>query len=486
MNKRLAVAAMIVLALAFASCGGGSNNAPPPVGGGSNGGFSNASLNGTWVFTVRGSGAANDFAVLGIFNADGNGHITSGSQDLNDSSSGYSANNPVSGTYSVASDGRGQVQLNFSGGNALFRFVLTSGGKARIFEVSGVEDATGQMFKQDSTAISNLAGNYVLRLDGFLNGGIDAVVGRISASGGPASGTLSATLDENFGGTFTPQLATTGTFNMAASGKGTAALTGGATTFNLAYYIVSSSHVEFIETDIGGVLSGGADLQGSDFSTAAVNGPYVFSIAGLTNTGTQVQTIREIGRTVLNGSGAITSGAEDLNLGANFQENVNYTGTYTVQPNGRFTMQFAFSNQNVNLVGWLSSTQSAVLMTTDSDLVETGTMRLQTGSFSTATLNGNYGLAFAGPNFSTGFEVQLTGATRFDGAGGIAGTEDFQTGGTLTANSPVSGGYSIDANGHSAGTLGGIPFRLYLADSSTAYFIAADSQRGYSGILAVQ
>ena len=58
-----------------------SNNTPVPSGpiGGNNAGFTNASLKGTYVFAANGINPSNvNFAVVGIFTADGSGNITSG------------------------------------------------------------------------------------------------------------------------------------------------------------------------------------------------------------------------------------------------------------------------------------------------------------------------------------------------------------------------------------------------------------------------
>jgi hypothetical protein len=491
MKKLLVTLPLIVLVISLAACGGGggsSSTTPPPVTGGS-GGYTNASLTGTWVFNARGSGTSDDFAVLGVFTSDGNGNVTSGSQDVNDSASGYKPSQAITGTYSISSDGRGQMQLNYTGGNAIFRFVLTSTGAARLFEVSGVEDATGQMFKQDSTAIANLSGTYVLRLDGYVGGYIDSVIGQVTASAGPASGTLAATFDENYSGTVTQQLADSGTFAMATGGRGTAALTGAAGTFNLVYYIVSASHVEIMETDTNAVIAGGADLQGTGFSTAAFNGPFVFSIAGLANSGATAYSIREIGRIALDGSGNITAGAEDYNFGGAFYENVPYTGTYSVAPNGRFTLHFVYASGTADYFGWLTSAQSGVLLTNDANAVESGALKFQSVSPTLATLNGNYGLAFSGPNYTGNYNVEFTSALKFDGAGNIAGSQDFQAGGTLVPNAALTGTYTVGTNGHFSGSFPGspaLPFRLYVADATTAYFIPADSGRGYSGVLTAQ
>ena len=491
MKKILITLPLIVIVIVLGACGGSgygrSGGTPPPVNGGG-GSYTNASLSGTWVFTAHGSGNTSDFAVLGIFTTDGAGNITSGSQDVNDSSAGYKASTPITtGTYSVNSDGRGQVQLRpNSGSSVVFRFVLTSSGKARLFEVSGLEDATGQMFKQDSTAIANLSGTYVLRLDGFFGGNIDSVVGQLVATGGPTSGTLAVTFDENYSGSVTAQQPGSGTFNMTTNGRGTASLNGAAGTFSLVYYIVNSGHIEILETDTNAVLAGGADLQSGTFSTA-INGPFVFSVAGLQNTGGGfVGSIREVGHIQLDGSGNITAGVEDYNVGGSYSQGVTFTGTYTVAASGRLTMHFVYPSFTADYVGWLSTPQSGVLLTDDTTTVESGSMLQQTVTPTNATLNGNYGVAFAGPNYTNNYNVEFTAALAFDGTGNISGTQDFQAGGVLVPNTALTGSYFIDNTGIAAGNLGGLPFRLYIANSSNAYFIAADSGRGYSGVVVLQ
>src|ERR1035437_3415797 len=69
------------VALAFlVACGGSSNHisVPPASSGGNPVGFSNANLNGNYVFAVNGINTSNTFAVAGVFTANGSGTITSG------------------------------------------------------------------------------------------------------------------------------------------------------------------------------------------------------------------------------------------------------------------------------------------------------------------------------------------------------------------------------------------------------------------------
>src|SRR6185437_5852284 len=96
--------------ITIAGCGGSSVNFPPPQGG-----FTNANLNGPFAFSYTGSDAGGFLAVAGSFVADGAGHITSGTQDIN-SGVPVSPNAAVNGTYLVRADGRGTITLNSPAG----------------------------------------------------------------------------------------------------------------------------------------------------------------------------------------------------------------------------------------------------------------------------------------------------------------------------------------------------------------------------------
>ena len=91
------LAAITLIAIAGCGGGGGSVNFPPPQGG-----FTNANLNGPFAFSYTGSDAGGFLAVAGSFVADGAGHITSGTEDINSGvNNGVSPNVAMSGTYLV-------------------------------------------------------------------------------------------------------------------------------------------------------------------------------------------------------------------------------------------------------------------------------------------------------------------------------------------------------------------------------------------------
>ncbi|MGA7320993.1 MAG: hypothetical protein WBW98_10805, partial [Candidatus Sulfotelmatobacter sp.] len=95
MSVRNGIALLIALStlLFLAGCGSSSSSpapAPPP-----SGNFSNANLNGTYVFSVSGTDEINStpYAIVGTLTANGSGGITGGALDINDAA--FATSSPV-------------------------------------------------------------------------------------------------------------------------------------------------------------------------------------------------------------------------------------------------------------------------------------------------------------------------------------------------------------------------------------------------------
>jgi len=482
MKKLLPLAVLIASTVWFAACGSSNSNGLPSVNGGGNNGYSSASLAGTWVFTIRGSDYTGDvFSAIGVFTADGNGKITGGLQDVSDLAYGFSQQIPFTGGYAVNSDGRGQAQFNYSGnnGSTQIRFVFTSSGAGRIIELSNSEDATGQLFKQDSAAIAGLgASTYVLRLDGYASNGRLADVGRLAAN----NGALTFTYDENYNGATNTGSQLTGSYTVGSNGRGTATL--GSRSF--VFYIVSSSDVEFMEAN-SSTASGSAELQGSSFSTAALTGNYVFGVSGVAGANTNYLAVNEAGRATLDGAGSVTSGVRDFNQNGNLSNN-SPVGSYTVDSGtGHFTLVLTNGSGGVydSFTGYLINNGWGVMLT-NAGPIASGTIRQQAANPSTATLNGYYGLQFSGVNWNTGYNLEWVSSIKFDGAGNLTGTADYTTGGTLSPNVDVNGTYNLDANGRGTATINSIPYVIYDVDNTQAFILSTDSTRQYQGNMVLQ
>ncbi len=130
-GRLLMALAAISSIILMAACGSGGPPAiPNPVG------FTNSSLNGTYVFSSSGSDAnGNALAMAGTFAANGSGGITGGMMDVVDIALDVTPGPPnptaqpitTSSSYKVNTDGRGTVTLVTSAyGTFTLDFVLTS------------------------------------------------------------------------------------------------------------------------------------------------------------------------------------------------------------------------------------------------------------------------------------------------------------------------------------------------------------------------
>jgi hypothetical protein len=514
MRKILLTLISFVTLSALVACGGGSSSnsigIPGAPSGGISAGFSNASLTGSYVFAVNGSTSNTNFAVAGVFAADGNGNITSGVRDTVNDAGGQTLNEAISGSYSVNQDGRGQAILNGPSGQIIYRFVLQSTSSlqspvvGKLFQDgttsnSVLIDAVGRIEAQSSVS-GNVSGSYVVRLDGedaSLNS--YGAVGNLILSGGGISGAI----DENDKGNFdlneTPLTIASGSYGFSGNGRGSAAYvtpnSSAATpnppgNHNFIAYFVSPNHLELISADPKFFLHGYADLQTSvSASTAAFTGDQVFSISGLDTNGNRAET----GRLTL-AAGSLTSAIEDYNTANNFFSGVSLAGsTYAVTTgfSGRWTANLvnAAAASTTGLVGWQVSPQQSVVLTSSPNILETGTMRAQTLGLTNTDVKGNYAEDFAGFNTSSQSNVALTGNLSADGAGNLSGTYDSQSDSSgLFLDVGTSGNYTIDPTfGRSTnGNIDGIPVVIYAVDKNTIYFISAQQFDIYQGMMVNQ
>lgn len=225
---------------------------------------SNAALSGNLVFSELGISAPfNSTAAAGLFTADGAGNIGSGVFDIN--AGGVPTNGSFTGTYSVdtSGTGRGTASLTSSTGVvSTFAFYLSGNGNpAMLVELDPNSITTGTVFQQAAGpfSTSSFSGPYGMNFtENFLLSEIDAT-GQASADG---VGSLTGTADVNDLMTPEPSQAVTGTFTANANGRFTGTLNIPQTgTINVAFYMVDSGQVLFIETDTTGVTLGVLQLQ---------------------------------------------------------------------------------------------------------------------------------------------------------------------------------------------------------------------------------
>src|SRR6266704_1059755 len=255
---------LLVIALAavsaLAGCGSSSSTrfAALPTGG-----FSNASLNGGYAFSLSGNNTFGFFTIAGSFQANGNGSLSGGVLDIN-SGGGVFTNLPFTGSYTVRANGQGNATLVTSLQNFNFDFVVISSQRALVIRFDNNATAGGTMALQAASAFSNaaLGGTFAFNLAGIDAGNNSFMsAGLINADG--AGNISSGVQDNNDNGTPSTNLALTGAYAVsnAATGRGTMQLNASLGTLNFVFYVVDTNHLMLIETDNIPVLVGEAFRQ---------------------------------------------------------------------------------------------------------------------------------------------------------------------------------------------------------------------------------
>jgi hypothetical protein len=516
-------AAVLALACYLAACGGsGSTITPPPPAGN----FSNASLNGQYAFSMSGadliSGAF--IARVGSIVADGQGHITSGLEDLLDLGSGSPASQVTfsGGTYQIQANGRGLISLNVtSGGSLQLSATLQSSGHGYLVQTDGLASTSGALELQAPLQFSPNAinGKYVFDFSGLsFAGTTPAPISLVGQFGADGSGNVTGgTTDVNDGG-----LAPAGATALAAStyqldtngngtnfGRGTMTLAG--RTF--AFYIVDATRMELLEEDQLGGSSGPAILQTGAIPTtnSGFKGSFAFLAGGSRATGTIGPNAR-VGRFTADGAGGIgTISFHENNNGNNTQltpssgiSSTSYSIDTTNAGSGRGT--FTFHNSSINAVTYvfyLVSPTRAVIQDVSAGIVANGTMLSQSAtSITTADLAGNYSFNWSGVELlqPAVFDENYVGqyAQTSTATGNIAGVVDYAQLGLntintngVTLNAGISGTLTVGGDGTQSNTykiaIGGpsaftVNFVSYFADGGAVLMVCSDGNRTTAGI----
>ncbi len=525
--KRILAAMTIAMAGFLAACGGsGSNITPPPP----TGNFSNASLNGQYAFSMSGvdlnSGAY--IARIGSLAADGQGHITSGLEDLLDLGSGSSASQVTfsNGTYQIQANGRGLIVLNVTGGGTLqLSASLQSSSQGYLVQTDGLASTSGGLELQTPLQFSANAinGKYVFDFSGIsfasTTPSVISLIGQFGADGnGNVTGGTADVNDSSFSPTGAVAL-TASSYQLDTNGNGTnfgrGSMTLDGRTF--AFYIVDATRVEMLEEDSLGGTAGPAILQTGVIPTqnSGFNGGFAFLTGGSLTTGNFGPDAR-VGRFTADGAGGIgTISLHENNDGNNAQltpgsglSSTSYTIDSSNAGSGRGT--FTFHNSSIGTVTYvfyLYSPTRAVIQDVSAGIVADGTMVSQSAaSFTTASVAGNYSFSWSGVQFvaQSPFDENYVGqyAQTSAATGNIAGVADYAQLGLntintngVTLNAGISGTLTIAGDGTQNNTykiaIGGptaftVNFVAYFADGGTVLMVCADGNRTTAGVATPQ
>ncbi len=353
------------------------------------------------------------------------------------------------------------------------------------------------------TVTGRLEGNYAMYFNGFDNGQPFYIAGNIVADGNGhiTGGELDEGGANSTGGN---PVGVTGTYNIP-NGSNTGSLTlnylSGTYVYNIVLSSLGTSSIILADVNHPNMWGSGQVIQQSTppISPPTV-GNYAFGFFGNDSSGDRYA---GAGTFALNGSGNITSGAEDTNDNGTASGQLAITGgsfpATAFNPNsGRGTFSLTVGSNTYNYAYYTSNhTTSTSGVSANLIAVETDTasgspatlMSLQqqpsagvTQQFSNATLKGQSIIQMNGVS-STSPAAEI-GVAAFDGNGNITGPgtaglpgyfTDESVGGTLSENS-YSGTYSVASNGRVTVNLTGDTYQpvWYLVSTNTAFAVGTD------------
>ena len=508
-SNRLVLPAVLAALAILPSCGssnGVTNPVAPP-----SGGFSNSSLNGTYVFSVSGTDTNGaPYAMVGSFTANGSGVITGGTLDLNDAAFPSSspaispvANSPISGSsYSVGVDGRGEAKLNTSTpftSPIVLDFVLQDSSHGLVTEFDTSASGSGSLDLQSSGTTLN--GSYAFIFSGAFGSSSVSTVGNFTVPSG--GGAVTGLEDFNSEGIPYPGEALSGTVVAGPSSTPATQLVAASTAFAITYdvYPIDASHLKFIEMDSNGTLSGDAYSQ---TSTTVPTGTLAFTLMGFTSS----QVVAAGGFMVTDGEGNITnaSTADVNNTGSPSASFVTFSGTYAAAPasSGRSTLNLSSFVAGTNYAAYPSSGGLLLLDIDVGGIMMSGAALPQSSTANLAVSQG-YALNLSGTNLggATGSSVEVDDIAEFATAASGANLtgvtdENYAPEGTPNYGVALSGNYTApDSNGrgtlaatagnNSNSTLnGGFGITYYTVDGSVFPFIETDSGQVSVGVFLKQ
>ena len=460
----------------------------------------NSALTGQYAFLLSGfDSTGHPLAAAGKFTADGNGNITSGVIDFNDTGMSSPALNTSlqATTYAVGPDNRGRLTLTIASSSSTFVIALNSitsgiasGGSITEFDASG-QSLTGVLALQTPAAFTtaSITGGFTFGLDGFAaNSSAGALMRRAIIGETQFNGTGGATSAEflsNSSSSATPTVPTSTTIAITSNGRGTLTYTlpSGGGTIGLVVYVVSSGkYFALSSAAAGGAgaanLYSGQSLQqtiaNGNFNAASLSGVSVARIERLYPNAANVPAPDvQVGLFSFPSAGKISL-ASDEDLGGVVTSD-SLSGNYTVAANGRVAFSIAAGLSGCNdcvspesyfyLVG-----QNQGFMLDFNTYSNFGYFAQQTATgITAASLSGNYSAGTVAPLSQSGTDSAASVSS--NGSGAITGTIDQNAVGTLTPDSPISATYTVSSNGRGVIPTTGSGQVLYIISATEALLL---------------
>jgi len=483
----------------------------------STGNYSNASFKGSYVYQIHGFLAdANSYPYreTGVITADGAGNITAGVDAFTSSAftgGPIQSTASVTGTYTIASDGTGQVLLSSTGlgvevGSTQISLAVTlaSTSQAELMEADVFASGAGTAELQDPTAISAApSGTFVFRLHQEVDAQSSSSASEVGVFAVASGSLTSGSMDQSLFPVSSSLLSlTAGTFSTPTSfGAGTGSFTDSSPyQTNFLYYIVNSAKFVLLASNSGSVGSGSAEVQSGAVGNGLA-GTYAFGSRGDDfNFYADLATVGQF-----TGSGAtISSGALDLmqegTEGGSVSQPTTFTGTPTTttsnpSPQGR--VQVTLSTGTPVIFWMVSPSRAFFLDNTPTTSAEDGTADLQTNaSFSAASLKGQFALIMDGMDVLNSFPEGLArvGTLQFDGASKLTLVElanASQSGTGATNPGALAGNYQVGGSGRittqiNGNNSGGPDLVIYAISGAQGYALQVDPGTNTSGMVQLQ
>jgi hypothetical protein len=424
----------------------------------------NSKLNGNYAFSVRGFDSSGPqlplFVAAGSFVADGNGNITSGLMDVNNTASDP-VNPTFTGTYTIDPNGFGFLFLNIAGlGSRTYAISMMASGNANIIEFDdsnggGTRDS-GVLLKQEPGpfSLSSVSGNYAF---GFL--GIDSsknrfgLAGEFVADGGGNLCLTSANClldsDDSVSGPSPSVPIAQSSYTVASNGRGTLNIKTAQGTTGYSFYIVNSSELLVIETD--NFLSGGNPLVSgailTQTTTSSFTSASVFELTALNPSGPTAES--QVGLFAgISGGFNLTS---DQNTGGTLTQ-PSGSGTYIIT-NGRVAVT-PTTNGSSGFQNSTPTSQPVFYMVSDNEAFVIGsdtavsfgfmTPQVQPGTYTSTSLSGTYAGGSLAPvdlNVSNIVGIAIAGSNTLNFTLNVSGPNG------LLVNQPITATTSVESSG---------------------------------------
>ncbi len=272
--------------------------------------FTTASINGGYAFGFLGiDSQSNRYGVAGEFQADGSGNFNCPSNactlDSDDAVSGPSSNVSItSGSYSVASTGRGTLTIKTGAGSTDYSFYVVNASQLLVMDidpfVSGGNPLVSGPALQQSTPGSfgqgSLNGVGVFETTALDTPSTSQAQVGLFTTAGSGSSTLSS--DLNTGGTLTSGSGN-GTYSVATTGRVTLSSSGFQTS-DPVMYLVSPNQAFIVGTDAAVTFGLMEPQSGAPFSNVSLSGTYAGgSLAPVDPTVSNVVSIAVVGSGII-------------------------------------------------------------------------------------------------------------------------------------------------------------------------------------------